>query len=220
LVEFDSGAHRCGVQSPEEAAELARTIDRSSGLKFGGLMTYPTTDATDPFVRETRSLLARDGIEVERVSGGGTACMAKAHEHPEVNEHRAGMYIFGDRNLVNLGAMKLEDCALFVLATVVSRPTEGRGFLDAGSKSLSSDLLGQDGYGMILEYPDARIIGLSEEHGHVDFSACREKPQIGERVSVLPNHCCVVVNMFNQLVGMRGGNVETVWPVAARGAVQ
>jgi D-serine deaminase-like pyridoxal phosphate-dependent protein len=220
LVEFDSGAHRCGVQSPEEAAELARAIDRARGLRFGGLMTYPTTDATDPFARETKSLLARDGLAVERVSGGGTACMARAHEHPEVNEHRAGMYIFGDRNLVNLGAMKLEDCALSVVTTVVSRPTADRGILDAGSKSLSSDLLNQDGYGLILEYPDARIVGLSEEHGHVDFSGCRERPQIGERVRVLPNHCCVVVNLFNQLVGLRDGQVEAVWPVAARGAVQ
>jgi D-serine deaminase-like pyridoxal phosphate-dependent protein len=220
LVEFDSGAHRCGVQSPEEAAELARTIARSRGLQFGGLMTYPTTDATDPFARATKDLLAREGIEVKRVSGGGTACMGKAHEHPEVNEHRAGMYIFGDRNLVNLGAMKLEDCALRVVTTVISRPTADRGILDAGSKSLSSDLLNQDGYGRILEYPGAKIYGLSEEHGHVDFSACQSKPQIGERVSVLPNHCCVVVNLFNHLVGMRGGKLEKVWPVAARGAVQ
>lgn len=220
LIEFDSGAHRCGVQSPQEAAELARAISRAPGLWFDGLMTYPTTDATDSFVRDTKELLARDRIVVERVSGGGTACMAKAHEHPEVNEHRAGMYIFGDRNLVNLGAMKLEDCALTVQTTVVSRPTADRGILDAGSKSLSSDLLNQDGYGMILEYPEAKIVGLSEEHGHVDFSHCPQKPQIGERISVLPNHCCVVVNLFNQLVGVRGGQVETVWPVAARGAVQ
>jgi D-serine deaminase-like pyridoxal phosphate-dependent protein len=220
LVEFDSGAHRCGVATPTEAADLARAIANSPGLEFGGLMTYPTTDATDSFVHQTRAALARDGIAVPCVSGGGTACMAKAHERKEVNEHRAGMYIFGDRNLVNLGAMKLEDCALSVLATVVSRPTADRGILDAGSKSLSSDLLGQDGYGQILEYPDARIVGLSEEHGHVDFSACRNRPTIGERVSILPNHCCVVVNLFNQLVGMRGGKVETIWPVAARGAVQ
>jgi D-serine deaminase-like pyridoxal phosphate-dependent protein len=220
LVEFDSGAHRCGVQTPEEAAELARRIERSARLRFGGLMTYPTTDASDPFVGEVKTLLWRDGIEVACVSGGGTACMGRAHEHPEVNEHRAGMYVFGDRNLVGLGAMPLADCALSVIATVVSRPTADRGILDAGSKALSSDLLNQDGYGMILEYPEARIAALSEEHGHVDFSGCREKPKIGQRVSVLPNHCCVVVNLFNELVGVRGEQVDVAWPVAARGAVK
>jgi D-serine deaminase-like pyridoxal phosphate-dependent protein len=220
LVEFDSGAHRCGVKTPAEAADLARTISRSPGLALGGLLTYPTSDQTDAFVRAVKSLLAGEGIAVDRVSGGGTACMARAHEHSEVTEHRAGMYVFGDRNLVNLGAMSLEDCALTVRTTVVSRPTAERGFLDAGSKALSSDLLGQDGYGLILEYPQARIVALSEEHGHVDFSNCHEKPQIGEQVSVLPNHCCVVANLFNQLVGTRNGKVEVVWPVAARGAVQ
>jgi D-serine deaminase-like pyridoxal phosphate-dependent protein len=220
LIEFDSGAHRCGVQAPSEAAELARAIERSPGVSFGGLMTYPTSDQTDPFVREVKSLLARDRIEVACVSGGGTACMGQVHEHPEVTEHRAGMYVFGDRNLVGLGAMPLADCALSVITTVVSRPTADRVILDAGSKALSSDLLGQDGYGMVLEYPEARIAALSEEHGHVDFSGCGERPEIGERVSVLPNHCCVVVNLFNELVGVREGRVELVWPVAARGAVQ
>jgi D-serine deaminase-like pyridoxal phosphate-dependent protein len=220
LVEFDSGAHRCGVQTPAEAAELARTIDRSPSLKFGGLMTYPTSDATGPFVNETKTLLERSGLQAGCVSGGGTACMGRAHEHPEVTEHRAGMYVFGDRNLVNLGAMRLEDCALKVLTTVVSRPTADRGILDAGSKSLSSDLLGQDGYGLVLEYPAARIVALSEEHAHVDVSQCTQKPEIGEQVSVLPNHCCVVVNLFKELIGIRHGKVEIVWPVAARGAVQ
>lgn len=220
LVEFDSGAHRCGVQTPGEAAELARAIARLPGLVFDGLMTYPTTEQTDPFARDVKSLLARDGLEVVCVSGGGTACMGQAHEHPEVTEHRAGMYVFGDRNLVAAGAMGLDDCALKVLATVVSRPTADRGILDAGSKSLSSDLLNQDDYGLILEYPEARIAALSEEHGHADFSQCRKKPEIGERVSVLPNHCCVVVNLFNRIVGTRNGEVEVVWPVAARGAVQ
>lgn len=219
LVEFDSGGGRCGVQSPQEAADLARTIARSPGLRFGGLMTYPSNQNTDGFARETKALLAGE-LAVERVSGGSTPGMWQAHTHPEVNEHRAGMYIYGDRYTVKSGAMAVEDCSLKVITTVVSRPTADRGILDGGSKTFSSDLLGLEGHGLILEYPEALFYGQSEEHGHVDFSKCARKPEIGERVTLIPNHCCVVSNLFNQMVGVRGNQVEVIWPVAARGALQ
>jgi D-serine deaminase-like pyridoxal phosphate-dependent protein len=220
LVEFDTGMSRCGVQSPREAAELARLIAGSEGLRFGGLMTYPTNDRTDEFVRAARELLAADGIPIERVSGGGTPQMWHAHEHPEVTEHRAGMYIFGDRYTIGSGAVALEDCAFTVRTTVVSRPTGDRGIVDGGSKTFSSDLLGLDGHGLILEYPEARFYSMSEEHGHIDFSACARRPSVGECLTVVVNHCCPVVNLFNHLVGVRAGQVEVVWPVAARGMLQ
>jgi D-serine deaminase-like pyridoxal phosphate-dependent protein len=220
LVECDMGAKRCGVQSPQEAADLARLINTLPNLHFGGLMTYPNTDALDDFVRATKALLAPDHIQIERVSGGGSACMWQAHTHPELTEHRAGMYIFGDRALLNAKAMTLDTVAFHVLATVVSRPTSDRGILDCGSKVLSSDLMGQVGHGYICEYPQAKIYALSEEHGHVDFSECDRKPEIGEWVTVIPNHCCPVVNLANELVGLRGETVEVTWPVVARGAVR
>src|SRR5258706_2269612 len=219
LIECDTGAQRCGVQSPQQAAELASLIAALPGLHFGGLMTYPTSDALDAFVAETRTLLVQDKLPIERVSGGGTPCMWQAHLHPEVSEHRAGMYVYGDRLTLRSGAMALENCALRVFATVVSRPTPERGILDAGSKSLSMDLHGLDGYGYICEYPEARIYSLSEEHGHVDFSDCVRKPEIGERLSIIPNHCCTVTNMFDEVVGARGDQVEVTWQVAARGTV-
>src|SRR5215207_6661848 len=220
LIECDTGARRCGVQSPQEAAELARLIHQLPNLYFGGLMTYPTNEETDTFVRETRALLAADGIQIERVSGGGTPSMWEAQTHPEVTEHRAGIYVYGDRLTLRSGAVTLDTCALKVHATVVSRPTADRGILDAGSKSLSSDLHGLDGYGHICEYPDAKIYTLSEEHGHVDFSACERRPEIGERVTVIPNHCCTVTSMFDEVVGARGDQVEVIWQVAARGTVR
>lgn len=220
LVECDTGAARCGVQSPAEAAELAQLIARLPGLRFGGLMTYPNTAQLDDFARATKAHLTGTGLVVERVSGGGTACMWRAHTHPELTEHRAGMYIYGDWHIVQSGAMTLDDVAFGVLATVVSRPTHTRGILDTGSKVLSSDMLGQLGYGHIREYPQAVIDKLSEEHGHVDFSACPRAPDIGERVTVVPNHCCPVTNLLNEITGARNGQVEVVWPVAARGAVR
>ena len=219
LVECDTGAQRCGVQSPGEAAELACLIESLPGLHFGGLMTYPTNATLDDFVRETRSLLKDNGVQIERVSGGGTPCMWEAHTHPELTEHRAGIYVYGDRLTLRSGAVKLEHCAIKVHATVVSRPTSERGILDAGSKSLSSDLHGLEGYGYICEYPDANIYLLSEEHGHVDFSACQQKPEIGERVTIIPNHCCTVTSLFDEVVGARQDRVDTIWQVAARGTV-
>jgi D-serine deaminase-like pyridoxal phosphate-dependent protein len=220
LVECDTGLGRCGVQTPEAAAELAQLIARTPGLRFGGLMTYPTGAATGPFMAEATRRIHAHGLTVERVSGGGTPNMWHAHEHPEVTEHRAGMYIYGDRYTMHAGALTLEQCSFSVRATVISRPTADRGIIDAGSKTLSSDLLGLEGYGMIVEYPAARIVGLSEEHGTVDFSACAQRPAIGEAVTVIPNHCCVVSNLFNEIVGVRNGAVEVIWPVAARGALR
>ena len=219
LVECDNGAHRCGVQSPQEAAELARLIKSQPNLHFGGLMTFPTNEYLDDFVRETRSLLKEDDLPIERVSGGGTPSMWQAHTHLELTEYRAGIYVYGDRMSLRSGAVTLDTCALKIIATVVSRPTSERGILDAGSKTLSSDLHDLDGYGYICEYPEAKIYALSEEHGHVDFSACARKPEIGERLSIIPNHCCTVTSLFDEMIGARGDQVEVRWNVAARSTV-
>jgi D-serine deaminase-like pyridoxal phosphate-dependent protein len=219
LIEFDSGLQRCGVQSPAEAAELARLISSLPHLEFGGLMTFPLNEHLDPFVRETRSLLKDDGLPLERVTAGGTPGMWQAHTHPELTEYRAGIYIYGDRLSLRAGAVTLDTCSLKILATVVSRPTAERGVLDAGSKTLSSDLHNLDGYGYICEYPEARINALSEEHAHVDFSACARKPEIGERVSIIPNHCCMVTSLFDEVIGVRENRVQEIWQVAARCAV-
>ena len=219
LIECDTGAHRCGVQSPAEAAELARLIGSLPNLHFSGLMTYPTNEHLDPFVRETRALLKDEHLPIERVSGGGTPCMWQAHTHPELTEHRAGIYVYGDRLTLRSGAVTLDTCALKIYTTVVSRPTRERGILDAGSKTLSSDLHELDGHGYICEYPEAKIYALSEEHGHVDFSACARRPEIGERLSIIPNHCCTVTSLFDEMIGARHDRVEVRWNVAARGTV-
>jgi len=220
MVEFDTGLARCGVQTPQQAVNLARLIDRQSHLVFDGLMTYPVNERTTPFVQQTKSFLDQERIPVRQVSVGGTPQMWQAHEYPFVTQYRAGMYVYGDRYTLHSGAMKLEQVAFSVMTTVVSRPTPDRGIIDGGSKTFSSDLVGLDGCGLILEYPQARIYKLSEEHGHVDFSNCPQKPEIGDRITVIPNHCCSVSNLFNEIVAVRDGIVDTIWPVAARGAVQ
>lgn len=217
LIEFDSGKGRCGVRTPQDAADLAQTIARTSGLHFGGLMTYPNSAQTDDFVLAVKELLAGSGLEIERVSGGGTPVMWQVHHHNQLTEHRSGTYVYGDRTTIRDRSILLEECALTVKTTVVSRPTDERCFLDGGSKTFSSDTMGLTGHGLILEYPEAEINGFSEEHGHVDISRCATKPAIGERVTVIPNHCCVVSNLFDEVVGVRNDEVEVVWPVACRG---
>jgi D-serine deaminase-like pyridoxal phosphate-dependent protein len=219
LVEFDTGLGRCGVQSPAEAVELGERIARSPGLQFGGLMTYPLNQHTAGFIEDTARRLTDAALPLETVSVGGTHVIRQAHLYPWITEYRAGMYAYGDRLTVKSGAVPLERCALKVLSTVVSRPTAERAILDAGSKSLGTDLLGLDGYGLILEYPDIRLPALSEEHGHCVLTAPSHRPEIGERVSVLPNHCCLVSNLFDRVYGVRGGVVEKEFKVAARGKV-
>ena len=208
------------AQTPSAAAELALLIARAPGLRFGGLMTYPVGRDTDAFLTAAHGLIKARGLPVERVSGGGTPLMWQAHEAPSLTEYRAGTYVYGDRYILKSGAMGRDDCAMHVLTTVVSRPTAERAIIDAGSKALSSDLLGLEGYGALLEYPEATVVALSEEHGTVDFSACAQRPEVGERVTIIPNHCCVVSNLFDTIVGARQGVVELRWPVAARGRLQ
>lgn len=219
LVEFDTGLGRCGVQTPPQAADLARLIDQMPGLTFGGLMTYPVNATTDEMVAEATALLGKSGLEVVCVSTGGTPPMWEVHQHGLITEHRAGTYAYGDRKTVFVDKVQtLEEVAFRVITTVVSRPTPDRGILDGGSKTFSSDRQGGfDDYGLILEYSDAVIHSQSEEHGWVDFSRCAAKPGIGERVSVVPNHVCVVSNLFNEVAAVRGDTVEVVWPVAGRG---
>lgn len=222
LVECDTGARRCGVQTPEAARELALRIDRAPGLRFGGLITYPAKGAPDraaAFLAEAKASIEAAGVAVPKVSSGGTPDMWRAHEHAVITEYRVGTYIYNDLMEVARGAASLEDCALTVLATVVSRPTPDRAILDAGAKSLTSDLNGQTGYGRIVEHLQAVIYGLSEEHGHVDLAACPTRPALGRKVRIVPNHACPVSNLFDRIVTVRGDRVEGSLAVAARGRV-
>ena len=220
LVEFDSGNRRTGVISVDQALNLARRAEAAEGLRFEGLMTYPSTAATAEFVAAAKGLFANAGIAISVVSGGGTPQAWHAHEVAGLTEVRVGTYIYHDRATVGAGAASLDECALHLHATVVSRPTEDRAVIDAGTKSLTSDPVAPSvgpGYGLILGYPDAVIERLNEEHGMLDLSRCREKPALGERIRIVPNHVCVVSNLHDEVVLSRDGRVVDTWRVAARG---
>src|SRR5512139_3721596 len=199
LVECDTGAQRCGVATPEDAAALAQVIANSSGLIFGGLMTYPPPDgaaAVQDFMTRAKALIEAKGIAVPVITSGGTPSMAKAGDAPVTTEYRAGTYVYNDRSLVARGACTWDDCALTVLATVVSVPAANRAIIDAGSKTLTSDLLGLQGYGHVLGRDDIRIDQLSEEHGRL-VSDGPIGLSVGDRVRIVPNHACVVSNMVD-----------------------
>lgn len=222
LVECDTGGGRCGVQSPQEAFDLARHIEGSPGLTMAGLLTYPRPGGhgeVQAFLEQSLALLQAAGLPCPIISNGGTPSLFEAHLVTAATEHRAGTYIYNDRAMVRAGHCAEEDCAMHVLATVVSRPTATRAVIDAGSKALTSDLLGFSDYGVVVGYPGAVITGLSEEHGVIDLTACESRPAIGEKIRIIPNHTCVVSNLFDSMVFHRNGIVSRVEPVTARGLV-
>jgi len=222
LVECDTGGARCGVTSPPAALALARLIAQHDGLHFAGLMTYPPkhrNQETVAWLREARTALAELGLSPETVSVGGTPDMWYDWPSDIVTEYRPGNYIYMDRSQVVDGAAREEDCALSVLTTVVSRPTDTRVVIDAGTKALTSDLLGLDGFGTVPEFPEARIDRLTEEHGMIELGQPRSRPQIGHEIEIIPNHACPVPNLFDQVHLMRKGRLVDTVPVSARGRV-
>ncbi|ABC21268.1 alanine racemase [Rhodospirillum rubrum] len=221
LVECDTGAGRCGVASPAAALALAQSIHASAGLRFRGLMTYPPTggaEAADRFLAEAKALIEEAGLGVEILSSGGSPDMMAAGAGGVVTEYRAGTYIYMDRSLVARGVAGWGDCALRVIATVVSVPSENRAIIDAGSKVLTSDLFGLSGFGAVLGRPDLAIDQLSEEHGRL---VCQGPIglRVGDRLAIVPNHACVVTNMMDAIHLTRGGRYLGQTAVVARGRV-
>lgn len=221
LVECDTGGRRCGVPSPQGARDLARAIDAAPNLVFDGLMTYPAAGgarAAAEFLAQAKRLIEEEGIPVRRVTSGGTPDIWQSQTDGVLTEYRPGTYVYNDRSLVARGTATLEECALSVVATVVSVPNSSRAIIDAGTKVLTSDLLGLTGHGAVLGRPDLMIDQLSEEHGRI---VC-DGPiglSVGDRVRIVPNHACVVTNMVDEVnVVLEDGSIES-WPVAARGRI-
>jgi D-serine deaminase-like pyridoxal phosphate-dependent protein len=221
LIECDTGFGRNGVQTPEAARELARYAMNMPRIRFEGLMTFPNkAPGTGDFLSRAIALFAEDGISLPVISGGGTPALLTLGDFPMLTEHRAGTYVYNDVMMVHSGVATLDDCAMHVRATVVSTPTADRAIVDAGSKVLTREQYYVKNFGRIVEYPDAVVANLSEEHGILDLSRSAAKPKVGEVVRIVPNHCCVVSNMVDEVFGIRNGAVEVVWPVAARGGVR
>ena len=168
-------------------------------------------------------LFAKAGIPLEVFSGGSTPSAFLSEKMPGVNEIRPGTYIFNDVTTVGTGACTLADCAASVLVTVVSTAVPGKAMIDGGSKTFSSDRLRTGkaaGFGHIVEDPAAVLAGFSEEHGHVDLTGSKKRHRVGDRVRVVPNHVCAMINLHDEIYGVRGENVEVIWKVEGRGKIR
>lgn len=220
VIECDTGQKRAGVTTPNEAVALAKIVQDDPWLEFRGLMFYPPLDgwpATQEFFDTTQAGLRSLALSPDIISTGGTPNLKNLGQLNGATEHRSGTSIFNDRMMMAAGVANVDDCALTIYTSVVSRAEDTRGILDAGSKTFTSDPGGLDGFGLVLEHPKARIHKMAEEHGFIDISNCKSRPSIGDIVRVVPNHVCVVVNMFDQLVAVRSNNIVDVIPVEARG---
>ena len=218
LIEMDTGAARCGTQSPEETLDLARTIDSLPGVHFAGIMIYPSRADAKSLLDRTISLLREAGLEPESISGGGTGHEAISRDLG-CTETRSGSYIWeGLSRIRSSEDLNPSRCPLSVLCTVVSVPTPGRVVIDGGMKTFAS--YPPVPYGHCIEHPEVRISKMSVEHGQLDASDSSHEFCVGERVRMIPLHQEMCLNLHDELVGVRGDRVEVIWTVAGRGKVQ
>ncbi len=234
-VELDVGMHRVGAITPADAISIARHINAQRSLEFSGVQLYPghireAVGEQDAALEQLSTMLARTleafddtGLTPRTVSAGSTPTLWRTHELPRITEIRPGSYVYNDRTTTTIGACEWEDCAFSVLATIVSTSVAGQAVIDAGSKALGREPVRGatgEGFGQLLEHPEVIVARMSEEHGMLDLGTSDWRPEIGERVRVVPNHVCVAVHLYDVMYGVRDGNVEASWPVDARGRGQ
>ena len=234
LVEIDVGAARCGVAPGPEAVALAQRIAASKHLMFGGLQAYHGSAQHKRTVAERRTMiggavdasrrtveqLRQQGLDCPIVGGAGTGTFQLEAASGVYTEMQAGSYAFMDadyaRNLDADGApIATFRHALFVLATVMSAPKPGLAVLDAGHKAVAVD----SGLPVVWQRPDIRYVSASDEHGKLSVAAETTMPKLGEKLRLVPGHCDPTVDRYDWYVGVRGGRVECLWPVAARGGM-
>jgi D-serine deaminase-like pyridoxal phosphate-dependent protein len=237
LLEIDTGLNRCGVLPGKDAVRLFEEVNTLPALKFKGIFTHAGQVYGAGSLAEVRDVSLVEGnlmvdtangfkdlgVLPEIVSVGSTPTMKVWQGHEGINEIRPGNYIFNDAMQVSLGVAKPEECALTVVATVISRPAKQRAVLDAGSKvfSLDKGVHGKDmmpGFGMVLGRK-AILERLSEEHGVLSVD-CSDDLEVGDTVRIIPNHACTVVNLFDKAYGIKDGVVVEEFRIAARGKVQ
>ena len=219
LVEVDVGVGRTGAQSPAQAVEIAKACS-----DFQGVFYWPSWLDEAGFqtacvkIDAVLDALAAAGLEAKIVSGGSTPGASKTPLIPRTTEIRPGTYVFYDASSLHTKLCVEADCALRVLTTVVSTAVPGQCVIDAGSKTFSSDqTVGVGTFGHFVGHTWT-MRKLNEEHGYVEIGGSR--PRVGEKLWVIPSHCCATVNLHDEITYGRGGHVEGTWTVAARGKVR
>lgn len=228
LIEVDIGMNRCGVEPGEPALKLANKIEKSKNLVFAGLMGYEGHTVTIPdfdkrkfetersmaLLVQTKELIERNGLQVEIMSGGGTGTYNITGKIPEMTEIQAGSYIVMDayyKNVVNEF-----DCALTVLSTVISRPNKDTAIIDAGLKTVTKEF----GLPLVKGIEGAKLTRLSEEHGNLDVRKSEIELKRGDKIELIPTHCCTTINLHDKFYGIRNGRLETIWDITGRGKVR
>ena len=234
-VEVDVGMRRVGVATTDEAVAIAQRVQALPPLRFHGITFYPGQirqhlSQQDEALARLRDDLARwlaalgdAGLSPGVVSGGSTPAAWRMHEVPGVTEVRPGTYVYNDRATAELGACGWEDCALTVLATVISTAVPGQAVVDAGSKALGREPLPAGeaaGYGCLLDRPEVRVVRMSEEHGILDLRGSDWHPRVGDVVRIIPNHVCIVVHLNDIIHGVRGVARGVAAGRSARGDVR
>ena len=218
VVEMDTGGGRCGTQSPPATLELARLIDRLPGLKFTGVMTYPSSERARPFLEEVREGMDKAGLPLPIISGGGTGS-EELSKSLGCTETRIGSYAYeGTTRVGQREDLHPSRCPLRLVVTVVSTARPGQIIVDAGQKAFTS--YPRTPYGYCLEHPEIWIKGMSVEHGHVDVSPSAHSFKVGEILSFIPQHGGMTTNLHDRLYAVRSGEVVDIWEVAGRGRSQ
>ncbi len=231
FIEVEGGNLRCGRQPGKDTVDFAQQVNRLQGIRIIGILTYAgqiygvknIEDIRAMAIEEAANLkntvemLQESGIAVQEISAGSSISSKFASELKGVTEIRAGNYIFHDLSQLTTGMVTVDECALRIIATVVSTPAPGRAVIDAGSKTLTTDTTQfRQGHGYIIEYPDIEIYKLNEEHGFLRFDPSIQL-SVGQRITIIPNHACVVANLTDEFIGVRGDQIVEVIPVEARG---
>lgn len=228
LVEVDIGMGRCGVQPGEAALALAQQIDRAPGLSFAGLMGYeghlvfiPSQEERTRRCREamgllleTKEMIESCGLAVKILSGGGTGTYAITGQIPGITEVQAGSYLFMDTRYRTIEGLEDFQCALTLLATVISRPHPRRAIIDAGMKAITHEF----GMPALKDLPGAKLISLAEEHGIITLDETDRDLKVGDKIELIVSHGCTTINLHDHYFVMSNGSLQAVWPIAARGA--
>ena len=232
LVEIDCGAGRCGVTTTPAVVEIAKAIDAAPGLKFAGLQAYQgAMQHMDSYedrkakialavaqVKDAVDTLKAEGIECDIVGGGGTGSYYFESTSGVYNELQCGSYAFMDADygrILDKDGKRIDqgewENALFILTSVMSHAKADKAIVDAGLKAQSVD----SGLPVIFGRDDVKYVKCSDEHGVVADPDGVLK--VNDKLKLVPGHCDPTCNVHDWFVGVRGGKVEVVWPVSARG---
>ena len=229
-VALEIFAGRCGVEAGQPALTLAKNVYKLKGLTFKGLWyhkglahikDYKTRRKTHlnllQSVVETKKLLENEGLNPEIVSAGATSTYNITPEINEITDVQSGSYVFMDTTYKEIEGMELFDTALTVLATVISRPRKDTAIIDSGIKS-NGFHYGVLNPPVIKDIEGIKVKKFSEEHGILELNSPSRELKVGDKIEIIPSHCCATVNLHDEYIGINNNNkVEVIWPISARG---